>query len=310
MNVPFIKYIESLVIARKPFEEIFQIVKELDVAMSSLFESEDIMNVCQTIWNSNPEYFHDPNALPDLDWLRAADDLKMVAYLMKLETNEGISGIPGAFEILHDKNMYQTMSALALASVTDEDIELIINAKYNIHYETADIKEFLRYFFNVEEWSITDKRGYVSFVSDPRLKKYYELALDGDKDYLIWKLGIAPEKSFDAMLREMGSDCYYNFKEKMKANPDESQKWGTLALRIVDRLEKLNEANDEKRSIVEDIEFTLQGTLKRMQTNEIKKGLASSGIPLVSEVPKNTPKLDDMEHIDDLFNKGEVAVEK
>ena len=79
MNVPFIKYIESLVISRTPYDDIFQIVKELDVAMSSLFQKEDIMQVCSSFWNSKPDYFKDTNATPDLDWLNKLQLTKMVA---------------------------------------------------------------------------------------------------------------------------------------------------------------------------------------------------------------------------------------
>ena len=306
MNVPFIKYIESLVISRTPYDDIFQIVKELDVAMSSLFQKEDIMQVCSSFWNSKPDYFKDTNATPDLDWLNKLQLTKMVAYQMKLTTSEGIAGIPGAFEILKDKNMYQTMSALALATVTEEDIELIINAKYNIHYGPDDIKEFLHYFFNVEDWTVSDKRDYVKFVTDTKLKKVYELALDGDKDYLIWKLGISPEKSFDGMLREMGSDCYYNFKEKMRNYPDEAQRWGTLALRIVDRMEKLDQQNEEKKSIVEEIEFSLKGKLLHTVSDSSKQVVST--IPLISAKTPSTEN--DIEHIDDILGRGELALER
>jgi hypothetical protein len=307
MRVPFIKYIESLVVARRSYEEIFQIVKELDVAMSSLFQKEDILHVCSVFWNSHPEYFKEPTALPDPEWLDKIGVKKMVAYLMKLEIPEGTIGIPGAFEILKDFNMYQTMSSLALASVTEEDIELIVNAKYNIHYGPEDIKEFLHYFFNVDDWTISEKRDYVKLVTDNRLKRYYDLALEGDKDYLIWKLGISPEKSFDAMLREMGSDCYYNFKEKMKAIPEEAQKWGALALRIVDRLEKLNDSKEEKKSILEEIEFSLKGKLLKNTSDEIKNGL---GIPLISEAEAPKQIEEKPLHLDDLLKDGEIAFEK
>jgi hypothetical protein len=199
------------------------------------------------------------------------------------------------------------MSSLALASVTEEDIELIVNAKYNIHYGPEDIKEFLHYFFNVDDWTISEKRDYVKLVTDNRLKRYYDLALEGDKDYLIWKLGISPEKSFDAMLREMGSDCYYNFKEKMKAIPEEAQKWGALALRIVDRLEKLNDSKEEKKSILEEIEFSLKGKLLKNTSDEIKNGL---GIPLISEAEAPKQIEEKPLHLDDLLKDGEIAFEK
>lgn len=303
MNVPFIKYVESLVITKKPFDEIFNTVKKLDVEMSSLFEAEDISIVINTLRKSNPTYFSNPTAVPDLAWLKSLGVDKMVAYLLKLEIPGGVIGIRGAFEILDDKPMYQTMTSMALASVTEEDIELIINAKYNIHYESDDIKEFLHYFFNVESWTLTDKRNYVNFVGNSTLKKYYNLAISGDKDYLIWSLGISPEKSFEAMLREMGTDCYYNFRDKMKRNPEEAQKWGMLALRIVDKLDRLDEVKEEKQSLTEQIEFTLRESL--LTNTELKKEL--TGNPLITN-SINTKEV--TTHIDDMITKGEIAIEK
>jgi hypothetical protein len=148
----------------------------------------------------------------------------MYGYLKKVVTSEGIDGVKGAFEIINDPMMYRLITSLALAKITDEDIELIVNGKYNFQYSSDDIEEFLHYFFNVKEWTLPRKQEYVDQVKDSGLKRFYKLALKGDKDYLVWKLGAAPEKSFDHMLRDMMTDSYYNFKERAKADPELAQK--------------------------------------------------------------------------------------
>ena len=86
---------------------------------------------------------------------------------------------------------------------------------------------------------VKEKKDYIGLVSDHDLRAFYELALQGDKSYLMWKLGVAPEKSFDNMLREMFSDSYYNFKEYLARNPDMANKFGALAIRISERLDKI-----------------------------------------------------------------------
>ncbi len=148
----------------------------------------------------------------------------MYGYLYNKEVSAGTLGIEGAFSLLNDPLMYRLITSLALAGITEEDIELIVNGKYNIHYTSEDIKEFLHYFFKVDGWSLNQKKDYVSGIKDQSLSRFYKLALKGDKDYLVWKLGAAPDKSFDHMLRDMMLDSYYNFKERSKVDPDTAQK--------------------------------------------------------------------------------------
>jgi len=148
----------------------------------------------------------------------------MFGYLYKISVPDGVEGIEGAFDILNDPLMYRLITSMALAKITDEDIELIVNGKYNIQYGSDDIEQFLYYFFDIASWSLARKKEYVNQISSPDLKKFYKLALKGNKDYLVWKLGAAPDKSFDQMLRDMMTDSYYNFKERAKSDPELAQK--------------------------------------------------------------------------------------
>lgn len=259
-NIPFIKYAEALVACKIPNTVILDRIHNLNVQFSKDFKEEYIVEIYNKLYPTNTDYFNKPGSIPELTWLNSLDITKFVAFELKLELPDGTPGIKGALEIMHDADMYKTITAMAMAKINDEDIELIVNGKYNIHYEADDIREFLFYFFNVSEWSLTAKKYYTSLiVNDPKLKKAYELALEGDKDYLIWKLGIAPDKSFDKMLRDMMTDSYYNFKEKSKVDGDTAQKWAGLALRITDRVDKLEKDSDDKKSIFDKIQFVMQG---------------------------------------------------
>lgn len=147
----------------------------------------------------------------------------MYGYMFNHQVGD-VEGVSGSFKLLNDRLMYRLMTSLALANVNSEDIELIINGKYDIEYTSEEVDNFLFYFFNVEEWTYKEKVDYVNSVSDKNLAHFYKVALQGDKAYLMWKLGVAPDKSFDNMLRDMFVDSYYNFKEYSSRNPDSAQK--------------------------------------------------------------------------------------
>lgn len=257
MRIPFLKFIQAELALKKTPEEILNKISSLHVPFSDKITEDHLDTIYKDLKSGQQDYFITPNALPDLYWLKKFNIHKYVAKELKLEIPEGYSGIHGASEILYDRNMYLICSSLSIAKVTDEDIELIINGKYNIHYEVADIKEFLNYYFDMDGWSLGEKKEYVKYITDKEFKRYYELALEGDRDYLLWKLGIAPDKSFTEMLKDMSIDSYYNFKDKIKILPDEAQRWAGVAMRLMDKLNEVEKETNTRKSIFEEIEFTM-----------------------------------------------------
>jgi len=251
MKIPFIKYVEALVCSKLTRDEILDRLNEPE--FFAPFDGVD--QVHATLAQINPDYI--TKNQPDPNWLMELGVDKMVGYLRKLEMPNGTTGIAGAFRLLEDPLMYRLITSLALAKITDEDIELIVNGKYNINYTSEDITEFLHYFFNVKSWSLSDKVEFVNETKSNDLKKFYLLALKGDKDHLVWKLGAAPNKSFDSMLREIMTDSFYNFKEQSKTNVDLAQKWGALALKTVEKLEKFDKDTKDKKDVFSEITFKL-----------------------------------------------------
>jgi len=285
MKVPYIKYVEALVCSKFTRDEIYDKLNDQEFFIT--FDGVD--QVHSTLAQINPDYI--TKNQPDPNWLMELGVDKMVAYLRKLEMPNGTIGIEGAFRLLEDPLMYRLITSLALAKITDEDIELIVNGKYNINYTSEDITEFLHYFFNVKSWSLSDKVAFVEFTENNDLKKYYKIALKGDKDYLVWKLGAAPSKTFDSMLRDIMTDSYYNFKENSKVNSDVAQKWGTLALKTVEKLEKLDRDTKDKKDVFTEITFKLG---KSKEAKEEKDLPASEG-------PIGTPEEDiKFKHISEL----------
>ena len=190
----------------------------------------------------------------------------MYGYIFEVYTDKtNVSDIDGAFKILNDPLMKRLVTSLAMAGITTEDIELIVNGKYNIEYSHEHIVLFLKYFFDVADYSFVEKKKLVEKVVDQDTKRFFTIALRGDKDYLLWKLGAAPDKSFDAMLRDMMSDSYYNFKERSRVDPDLAQRWGGLAVKLSDRIDRIQAEKTSSEDLFEELEFKLEETRKEEQ---------------------------------------------
>ena len=255
MKFPYIKFVETLIVGRIKPDSIVNECNNLGFA----FPLEAVVHCEKVLHDKNPEYFGSKDA-PDPVWIHELGIEKMYSHRFQVQLPMGTAGIEGAYNIINDPLMYRLITSMALANANEEDIELIVNGKYNIEYATEDIVEFIHYFFNViNKWTLVEKQQYVNTVTVPELKSAYKLALRGDKDYLLWKLGAAPEKPFDIMLKDMMVDSYYNFKERAKADPELAQKWGTLAVKLTDRLEKLERETHEKQDMFADIQFQIKG---------------------------------------------------
>jgi hypothetical protein len=192
----------------------------------------------------------------DIDWLVETNLSPMFGHYFKIEV-PSTTGIQGAFNLLDDPLMFRLVTALAITGITDEDIELLVNGKYNQHYGSEDITEFLNYFFNLKKWTRVQKAHWIKAAAPPEFSKYYKIALKGDKDYLIWKLGAAPDKSFEQMLAEMSTDAYYNFKEQSRTNPETAQKWGGLAVKLIEKLDKVKKDEQKSNDFFDMIEFSV-----------------------------------------------------
>ena len=254
MQIPYIKYLETLVVGRLKPAAIHEKLEELGLK----FPLPGIQQIYSHFSSLQPDYFKDTTTSIETTWLKEWGLEKMFGYIFKVDVPAGVDGIEGSFKIMNDPLMYRLITSMALAGITDEDIELVVNGKYNIEYASEDIQEFLHYFFNVEKWSIGDKKEFANQVDIPELKKFYKLALKGDKDYLLWKLGAAPDKSFDLMLRDMMTDSYYNFKERSKGDPDLAQRWGALAIKLTDRIDRLEKDTGDKKDFFAEFNVKLK----------------------------------------------------
>ena len=269
MKLPHIKYLETLIAGRLTNQEI---LKDLQQHSLQVPPSKEVDAIRKTLKLGQEDYFEDMEGkeVADLSWLHETAIEAMFGYRFMIQVAESTDGIDGAFKVLNDRSMYRVITSLAMSGVVPEDIELIVNGKYDIEYSSNDLDQFLHYFFNLEGWSYFEKDEYSSGVKDEQLRMYYNMALEEEKDYLMWKLGIAPNKSFDAMLRDMAFDCYYNFKEQSTRNPEHAHKWGQLALKVQERLEKVEKDLEAESDMHQDLQFYFIGKDKMSDIPEPK----------------------------------------
>jgi hypothetical protein len=266
MSIPHLKFVKTL-IAHK--DDLNTINRELEKSLMPPLGTQAFSTLRNEMYKTYAEYFddHNPKTEPPESLLLDHDISELYAYRYKYGLSNVLSAqmvreaMPGAIQILDDPLMRRAMQALSISgNVPEEDIELIINGKYDITYISENFAMFIKYFFDIKSWTLAQKRDYVKTLhpSQKIFREAYAIALKGDKNYLLWKLGLAPDKSFDQMLRDMMVDCFYNFREQTGSNADAALKWGTLMAKISDRLDKMDKDDDNKVSLYQNLTFELK----------------------------------------------------
>jgi hypothetical protein len=267
MKLPFINYIVSALFAGYKYPELIKELKGFPIPLAKKINETTLVKVYNSIYTLDTEYFTGAKDLPNIAVLDKLGVTDMVWYLIKKDipslSKEKVKYINGAFDILYDMDMFIKMSALALAGLSNEDIELMVERDFNIFFDEPELKAFLFYFFNVKGWTLSDKKEYVDIIkrSSQNTEYYhdmmeaYEIALTGDKNYLMWKLNLTPHKSFEAMLNELGTDSFYFFKQKAKFDGDtqEARDWANVFLKTVERAEKLMTDKTKDKDFYEDL---------------------------------------------------------
>jgi hypothetical protein len=257
--IPHIKFIESLVMSKYTLDQIVDKLKELKIAT----DDEVLGIIIKTLRQKYPAFFHGKEPEPITpQWLM--DEMDIIEAYSYLRPEDDFSdykftSLEKAVRLLDDPLMYRIITSLAFANVEKEEIELITQAKFNLEYSSEDLQLFLKYFFNVKNWTRRQRQTYIDRISDKNLNFYYKLALKGDKEFLMWKLGITPGKDFKDMLVEMTNDSFYNFKEQSGSRPESAQRWAQLSTKLMEKLEQL-ERKDEKdaKNFLGDIEFKIK----------------------------------------------------
>lgn len=148
MLIPHIKYIEALVVSRKTLEQILSQLEKYNLSIPD----KAVAIIIKTLKDSNPTYFDPQDPEPaDPDWITELGIEEMFSHLTGFHVAGDFISPNKAFDLLSDPLMYRLVTAMALAKIDDQDIDMIANGKFNQEYAPEDIELFLKYFFDVSQ---------------------------------------------------------------------------------------------------------------------------------------------------------------
>jgi hypothetical protein len=268
IRVPERKYIETLIVGRNNSS---LIIDELQIHNIPI-PVNDMKAIYENVVKSNPKYFQDETLPYEEEWIESLKISPMFYYRFKKPTEVSLAGCAGAFKILEDPKVTKYIHALLLNGVPKDDIELIINARYNIAYDTPDFEVYIHNFANYDNWTYQDKELFVASIQDPDQKKTYKKAISQDRSELIWELGLGsdPKASFEEMLKDMFTDSYFYFKKNLKYSTEDSHKFAALAVKLADRMDQMEDKKKEEMDIFKELQFKLQTeSTKKSKSKEI-----------------------------------------
>lgn len=300
IRVPEIYYIKALLANKLNASKVVDELELLKLPVPTTW----LKQIWENMRDTNLPYFEDTTAKqPDEEWLDEQGILQMYCYKFDRQTDVSLRGAEGAFRILEDTLSRRAIFVMAFAGISPIDIELIINSKYNISYESDDFTQFIHYFANFEGWTQTEKELYLTEIKDLETQKFCKLSLTrNDRYYLVWKLGLGvdPTSNFDGMLREMFVDSYFTFKDNLKLKPDDAQKFANLAIKINDRIEDINNAKQEDQDLLGKLNF-------KLVVEKSKKSSNDKDSPIVDTSNGATPEILDASRIDFDLPRKDVA---
>lgn len=302
-KLPYESFVKAFIIHRDAPVDILVQLKEMRFSIPS-----NIADLCKSIFldlkKLNPQHFENTKD-PSDEFLIEAGVYGFYTMFYKLgydhQMEEEVRGFEGAMRLAEDPKMRRAIQSMALANINDEDIELMLNARYDLNYKPEDILFFLKHFFNVKGWRVPELRELVETEQQEDFKAMYVIALQGDKDYLLWKLGLSPNRSYQEMLQDMMNDAFYLFKENAKPgkNSDVAQKWSALALKVAEKLERAEKDDQEATTLFQSIQFKLQAPSAPKSIVRIED--IGDDVPVFQQeiMEDDTTKLKDLESEED-----------
>jgi hypothetical protein len=213
------------------------------------------------LYGKDPAYFEGKKQEITQDLLKSLKIESMYGYYFKKGVDVNLDSLQEAFNFMENREIRTLLFCTILAGMDFDEVELILNEKFDGLNATSDaIDTFVNYFFDLSGLSFKEKESLEkSFSTDLKTRRAFRLALQNDRSYMLWKLGAVPTKSFDDMMREMLTDTFYMFKEVSKDKKiDEATKIGALAVKLADRIDRLEENNKNADNIFSDLVFEPQ----------------------------------------------------
>ncbi len=273
-KLPYERFVQALIIHKEPPAKIIDILKSMDFVIPA-----NMIALCKEIYTKlfveEPEHFQNSSSEPKNNWLLDLGIHGLYHEFFRTGT-ETKSAFKGAQRILEDPRMRRAIQSMALIKITDEDIELLLNARYDFNFTPDEINFFLDNYFDVLDWTLPQIKTVVDIEPNREFKEMYLLALKGDKNYLFWKLGLNPNKSYQEMLQDMMNDAYYLFKENSRPgkSSDLALKWSSIAIKVAEKLEKSQKDDDDALNLFQTIELNLNppDTGRLLKVEDIEPG--------------------------------------
>ena len=146
MKTPHDKYILTLIAGKMTNPQILQDLKVTNLPVPA---AKDIDLTRKRIFIGKSMYKQNKTEV-DLGWLDSLGIEAMFGYKFGKQVVSNTTHLEGAFKVLNDPGMFKVITSLAMGSVTEDDIELLVNTKYDIEYSSEELDAFLYYFFNLQ----------------------------------------------------------------------------------------------------------------------------------------------------------------
>lgn len=237
IKLPYKKYLDALVLANLQIEDI-----SIKLTENGLAPFPKNMNkaVAAIMNEYATEYGKDPNNYP-------LDVRTMIHCIQKLPGGN-LPEIRQAFEMLNDNSIRRWVNSMLMANIDPDLIYMLVSSKTDRIYDEGAYANYRTFFFNLEGFSMKDRMSVISDEKDPELVANYKIALEHDKERMLWKLGFTPDISVDELVKIVAVDSVMRFKATL--DDDKAARLGTLVLRAAD---KLRELDYEKKKGLESI---------------------------------------------------------
>jgi len=257
-SIPHKRLIDVLVLGKYTQGNLNAYLKEHSFPTVSSDQYKSMRNRLTKLF---PEHFADPDKADsgslDMSGLR-----DMYAYIIddRFFTVDHFpkDSFDKAYKAWDTPQVRRALQAMAFAQISEEEIELYSNAKYGIGFDTEVYYIFFKYFFDSFDWTFLERRTHMEEETDRDLKLLYNQALTNDADFVVWKLGLAPNKDFPSMLEDVVRDSYYNFKQYKNINEDGAQKWAALMLKAMDKIKDVEPMDKDNKGFGEEFKIQLK----------------------------------------------------
>lgn len=292
-KIPYENYIKALIAGRMTNKEIS---KDLTKHNMSLPSHKYVTELRGQMRKTQQDYFDKKVDEPEQNWLENQQVKRMVGHKFNVSISDSIEHMDGVFRLLLDPKLYKSITTLVMGSMPNEDIELVLNGKYDLELTSDHVDDFIHYFFNLNNWSHHDKVHFVNRIKSKDLKRYYKMALTEDIDFVLWELDLDPQKEYDQMLKSMAGDCFFNFKKSANRNPNDSIKWGKLFIKVSDKLEEYDEQM-QKESDKEQATKDLFSAIRKPKNNDKNNKTDEDNIEIHKQDESDEPEIKSLEDL-------------